>query len=513
MSVYALNAEQPTVDKELCIPFAWPFDAWECIIPSGAVPKINILEKLILSLISSGAVTTEGELQSFLQKEIGLDAELVENAYALCQEKGYINKERSDLTLNKIGKAILATCEDGVIIDPDYADSRKRVFLFRDLVTGAVVPFFEVDALSRERVNFDTDSGIFLPEKQKSGDKPDTYKRRDAMRTWGRMFSEQIRTEASPSNDMDLDSKPDPDMPIDDEPGKESRDDVKPVPKKDIPAYDLMQLYSDKPEHFHLMGYFVINRYCTSEIKVISPFGTSCDSWFRNMVRRLRIADDAFEDKLVSMVSDRVESLKDKMAFNNDSAIALFDRLPAICNDAQYDELKKRIVIMNDYLADVQHRNTHISSFASAMRQGIEDAAKYALRKHSELEYTRTVVQELYEPNHKYTEVFRKIKTAAPDYNFGPGILDNIRRNRSGECSGAKDAMALMVIDSVEHPEHTEICHFVTSCHDWIKEIPPLITLLNKVSHGEAVRMNKTPEEYYQQAEEIIIDLFEKLIL
>ena len=84
MSVYELNAEVPLADKELCIPFAWPFDAWECVIPSSVNPKINILEKLILSLISSGAVTTAAEMQAFLHKDIGLDEELVENAFAIC---------------------------------------------------------------------------------------------------------------------------------------------------------------------------------------------------------------------------------------------------------------------------------------------------------------------------------------------------------------------------------------------------------------------------------------------
>ena len=53
MNVYELNAEMPEADKDLCIPFAWPFDAWECIVPSGVIPKINILEKLILSLINT----------------------------------------------------------------------------------------------------------------------------------------------------------------------------------------------------------------------------------------------------------------------------------------------------------------------------------------------------------------------------------------------------------------------------------------------------------------------------
>ena len=511
MSVYELNAEVPLADKELCIPFAWPFDAWECVIPSSVNPKINILEKLILSLISSGAVTTAAEMQAFLHKDIGLDEELVENAFAICLESGYINKTRTTLELNKIAKDLLATCDNGVITDHDYAESRKRVYLFKDLISDAIVPCFEVELLPQYPVKFSEFRGITLQAKQQTGERLKTDKCRTAMRIWGRMFSESIRAEASSSNSLNLTGKP-AQSKADEDSVSEKAEKTKSAGKAEMPAYDLMQIHSEKPENLQLIGYFVINRYCTSEIRVISPFGDSCDTWFLNLVNRLRLADEAFEEQLESMVSDRVESLKDKIAFNNVPAVAIFDKLPMICNDLQYDELRKRIVILNNYLEDVHNRDTHLSVFASAMRQAIEDAARFALRKHPEVEITRAAMKTQFDNTNNHKAAWQRIKTAGADYSFGKGILDNMIRNKPGECSGAKDVMALIVIDSGEHAEHTAICKFATACHGWIKDIPDLITILNKASHGEAARMNKTPEEYYKQTENIISDLFGYLI-
>ena len=93
MSVYVsqLEAKLPNEDRELCLRFAWPFDVWECFIPVNLSPEINVLEKLILSLIDGGITPTESQLLALLCSEIGLIEELISNALETCKAKGYIN--------------------------------------------------------------------------------------------------------------------------------------------------------------------------------------------------------------------------------------------------------------------------------------------------------------------------------------------------------------------------------------------------------------------------------------
>ena len=515
MNVFELNAEMPEVDKDLCIPFAWPFDTWECIVPSGVIPRINILEKLILSLIDTGSITTEAELQSFLQKEIGLDAELIENAFAICKDKGYINRARTNLQLNIQAKGILETCNDGVITGHDYDESRKRVFLFRDLVTDSVVPYFDVESLPQypdTTVKWDSSGAVVLKERHPSGVMPNTAQRRNALRSWGRMFSGRIRAEASISRDISI--------AMENRPGSQPSEDGMieekvAVAKDNAPAYDLMQFHSNEPDRSrkYFEGYFVINRYCPTEISVISPFGVTCDNWFRNLVNRLRLADEDFDNALRTAVGERIESLKDRIAFGNDPVITLFDKHPIICNDPQYSELKDRIMIMNRYLEDKQNRSSHLSIFTDKMRQAIEFTARHALQQHPELEATRAQMDRLSNNQYDFSELHRRIRTAASDFSFGNGVLRNMVRQRPGCCMGVKDALALMVIDSVEHPEHTGICQFVNHCHDWIRDLPGITDELgNASSHVERIRLRQTPEEYYQYTAGIIDDLFTYLI-
>ena len=53
MKLYNFGADVRGRQPDTYKPIAWPINVWACYIPDNVNPKLNILEKLILSLVEN----------------------------------------------------------------------------------------------------------------------------------------------------------------------------------------------------------------------------------------------------------------------------------------------------------------------------------------------------------------------------------------------------------------------------------------------------------------------------
>lgn len=95
------------VNKEVARPeerkiLAWPVAVWSCLIPDEISPKINILEKLILKMVSM----KEPNIKYVLCDKVGFSRDLIDAAIESCCVKGYLDKR-------KISTGVMALLKDG----------------------------------------------------------------------------------------------------------------------------------------------------------------------------------------------------------------------------------------------------------------------------------------------------------------------------------------------------------------------------------------------------------------
>ena len=84
---------------------AWPVAIWSCYIPESATQKLNILEHLILQLVSQGFTAPREVLCS----QVGFNKDLVDAAIEACVDNDYLDRRYKELTLSSCGQNILNT--------------------------------------------------------------------------------------------------------------------------------------------------------------------------------------------------------------------------------------------------------------------------------------------------------------------------------------------------------------------------------------------------------------------
>lgn len=70
MKLYNFGADVRGRQPDTYKPIAWPINVWACYIPDNVNPKLNILEKLILSLVEKRLARTDREIKDILVKQI-----------------------------------------------------------------------------------------------------------------------------------------------------------------------------------------------------------------------------------------------------------------------------------------------------------------------------------------------------------------------------------------------------------------------------------------------------------
>ena len=118
---------------------AWPVYAWKAILPTVLTDELDILQKLILSLAKINKLK-----DATILFQLGISKELVQAVKQSCILQGYLDKESS---LTKSGEQLLT---NSMNIEQGMLMNFEHVYIFRDALTGDIIPNFNVAELPRE---------------------------------------------------------------------------------------------------------------------------------------------------------------------------------------------------------------------------------------------------------------------------------------------------------------------------------------------------------------------------
>ena len=126
MKLYNFGADVKGRQPDTYKPLAWPINVWACYIPDNVNPKLNILEKLILSLIGKGIARTDREIKDILVKQIGMNDDLISNVLADCKKEYFDSRHKNELVLNTNAKALLEAIEGEISPEMQMSDLTKK---------------------------------------------------------------------------------------------------------------------------------------------------------------------------------------------------------------------------------------------------------------------------------------------------------------------------------------------------------------------------------------------------
>ncbi len=501
MRILTLDADLSVreVPEALRIPVSWPCNAWKCSVPANLNPDLNILEKLILSLIHRNLVSSLHELHGLLSTEIGLDPALVTTAFEICERKGYFERGSTDqVMLSEEGIKKLEAYDQG---DADASAEKKTVWLFVCAVNHAVIPRFDIDSLP-DTVSFADDAVIRLPRPKNTENDyrrfPEALQLRFAIRTWKEILKQRNAEELTA---------------IDPERESEEQISVKSLADrmkvKDEPW--IPQRMTDDPETVNCLGYVCIDRYDTSRLTTVSPFGIAYDHYFDLWLERLRASNPELDGLLRKAVEECIQGASSYIAFDNSMKVALLDNVPQINNDPEFKELKNRIISMACFLQKTEEEQERsFYEFGMNFRASAELLFVYVFKKHPELEQTRDTVK-LIPKDQRFEQMRAYLLQSGFSLRYNDAVLYNIVHGGPARRY-TKDMLALMVIHSALQPQSV-FSAYLSVTEIWLAELPDIITKIgNAAAHGMSIGDHLPAETYYQKIERLIKTTFEYLM-
>lgn len=552
--LYDLGVENTEHQREKVKMFAWPVAAWKCYIPNSLSPDVNILEKMVLMLVSRGLAETKGDIRAILCDQIGMNSELVKNVIDTCTEK-YMDKRHSKLVLNENAKKTLASVEGGISLKADPSESMKSVYLFEDLISRRVIPCFNIAELPTEYLLADDGDYVCIGLNalgDYSTQQPKTAIINDAIRKWARVRRELQSGESEETvrvnveepeilsniEVLESDDEFEVDIPEDEITIETTKADGTKSVDFTLQRDEIARIaiYDDRPTKIFVKGYFAFDPDYPDEAEILSPFGPAYDEWFRKIIRHHLSEDENFRTELQLFRDDTIEQLKGKIAFKNDLEIALFDEFPLICNDhSRFGSLKKAIEDLAKSHSKMIHGENEEKHFAGDLRTATEVLFKCAVKENPVLlqadsilgkgcPYPNPTNGREVKDNQRWRKSRYDILLARLASQIGmdhdilykfksPKIFDNLEndfRNKTNldRSGNTKDLLAMIMVYSAENSK-SKYWQFIKDFNNYLGITYSLTGLGNGALHSASVSITlQQAEQYYAQYEMIVRSVY-----
>ncbi len=527
--LYKFGVKENLIQQEECKPFSWPIAAWKCIIPEAVNPKINILEKFVLSLIAKGLVNSKNDIMEVLTSNLSINKNLAENVLNNCLSK-YVDKRFRELKLNEEAMALMSD-----IISAEKSmrspDNMKTVYLLQDLVANTVIPCFNVDELPSEYcICEDNDFIKVIYDGANKGKRPTTAALNNAIRQWDRIRHEIESDDINPDNSINVEVAPETDKYFDEDFGIEVEMDRE-APRTMAAAeaekvnYYNITIFDDTPTIINALGYFSYNPGKSKEIEIFSPLGEGYDNWFKRIINRIRTNNEDFNAELQFFAEEKRAELVDVAPLDN-TQIQLFNELPLICNDSRFANLKETIVDLSKDLEQILSGKDESRHFIGDMRKAVEAVFKTAVDMN---DYCDTVYDALrnyrdrfhiYQQKIEQVVLGKKLKSDISRLYKSKGIYKNLEQvfvhDNDIWHAHTKDLIALIILFAGEK-RNSNAMRFLEGEQDVFINAFQLTELGHSESHvgknyaGQTLSINDA-ERYYAMYEHIVRAVYSYLI-
>ena len=348
--------------------FFWPVSLWEVLSPSMQEDRLNAFERLFIEV----AATENGIPENLLISELGIPRQLYLQICSNLKRKGLLNEGR----LTEEGKK--------AVLEKDYFSEElkiakaERIIMLQDALSGKIIPFILPRDVKYERVK---DGFPILNRAQaKAPEKADiaaalklyvSYKRKSASKSYDGL-DEDSSPQNSSSTGLTL--------------GMDYNGALRIVGRANSGRNHSKCFVRC---HLSIDPRNVTNQEPDNIWSVITPFGPYCNEWMRDRLAAAMRADPELNDRIMEKVIEIRESMRDVVAFRNDSNIAILNQYPMLSNDEKYHVLRDRIEDFEWVEHQLDCGMPVNDTWRTRLSNAVDRILKYHLKRINDIERTQ----------------------------------------------------------------------------------------------------------------------------
>ncbi|MDQ0257850.1 hypothetical protein J2S74_005313 [Evansella vedderi] len=486
---------------------AWPVYAWKAILPSVLKDNLDILQKLILSFAKINKLKDATTLY-----ELGLSKELVQTVKRSCISYGYLD---TDSRLTDSGNKLLM---NSMNIEQDMLMNYEHVYIFRDALTGDIIPNFNVSEIPREeRKEYD-----FILEESKSYrnlkptfvDIGQALKRRKQINKFAETIQKDYANEEVEAEQFsDLDEM---DLSVEEVDWESVNDegmvDVPTLAEKEAAeekkvgeGKTTVKIISNKPDKIFLSANIYIDPDMPERIGITSPFGEHEDDWFtKHMLMHIR-KSESLKDIVEFFMEEAKEELKDKFPFNNHLEIELFNKYPFIANYDEWQPLRTHIeATTRAYNRLIQGHEDYDTFYMRAQRT-LEGVLKYSIEKlPNKMEVMKPVTKYSFKDTIK--SIAEELRIEIPANFESSAFYERLLQVSRGKGISSKDRSLFLAFDAFYKGDESPSLLLLRNVPDFYKRINLITNIRNKSTHYNEETIENENFEFLKRELDILLD-------
>ncbi len=511
---YIVNLGQNTLKPHFFSrKIAWPVYFWKAIMPTVLTEELDILQKLVLSLAKINQLN-DGNV--FYQ--LGISKELIRTAKESCQQQGYL---RSNGSLTESGEKLLS---NSLNIEKDMLTNFEQIYIFRDGLTGDIIPNFKVtelpgaksqpcDYIFKGTMNYKSQKPNFVDIGQALKIRKQINRIADTLQQ--DYASEIVEAEQfSMVDDLDF-SVEEVDWELINDDGElevmnEQEDKGSTLETSNPKGKSTIKIVSHQSDIIYVEANLYIDPDLPERTMVTSPFGENEDDWFTKHMFMYAKKDDKLQEILEFFQEEAKEELIDQYPFNNDLNIRLFERYPIIANYDIWEPLRNQIEATERAYNRLIDGHEDYDTFYMRAQRTLEAVLKYSIDRLPNK-------QEIMRPVNKYSftdsikRIAEELRIEIPSNLFG---VDFYRRLKSVARNGgvsSKDRALFLAFDAYYNEQDTPSLQLLRNVPDFYRRINLITNVRNKSTHFSEVEVEET--HFYKDIKQELDFLLDSLIV
>ncbi|MBD7970426.1 hypothetical protein [Paenibacillus gallinarum] len=465
---------------------AWPVYAWKTILPSFLKEELDILQKLILSLAKIN------KLKDYtIFRQLGISSELIKTVQESCVQKGYLGLNN---LITESGEQVLT---NSMNVEQDMLMNYEQIYIFRDALTGDIIPNFKVSELpGEEKLQYDyvfeITSSNYRDQKPTFMDIGQALKIRQRINRITDVLQKDYANEVvdaeqlSSFDEMDFFIE-EVDWQLIDEDGhieykslkdKEEQTEI----KKSEESTTTFKIVSIRSDILYLEADLYVDPDLPEKIMVTSPFGENEDDWFTKHMLLHAQKSDCLQEDIELFMLEAKEELIDKYPFNNYLDIELFRKYPSIANYENWKSLRSQIESTERSYNRLIEGDEDYDTFYMRAQRSLEGVLKYCIEKiPNKMDVMNSVTR--YNFTDSLKRIAENLRIDIPSNLFSPDFYNRLKSVANNKGISSKDRALFLAFDAFYHQEETPSLQLLKNIPDFYKRINIITNVRNKTAH------------------------------
>jgi hypothetical protein len=486
---------------------AWPVYAWKAILPTVLKDELDILQKLILSLAKINKLKDET-----IPYQLGISKELVKVVKHSCIQQGYLDEESG---LTKSGEQLL---NNSMNLEKDMLMNYEHVYIFRDALTGDIIPNFNVNELPREeKKQYDyilEESTNYRNLKPTFVDIGQALKVRKQLNRLAETLQKDYANEAVEAEQLSLIE--DVDLFVEevdwDLINDEGELEITTLEEKEVADEKIVsqqqtsiKIISTKPDLLFLDAHLYVDPDLPERVAVTSPFGHYEDDWFtKHMLMHIQ-KNDRQKENVEFFLEEAKEELMGKYPFNNHLNIELFNKYPSIANYEVWKPLRIQIEATTRAYNRLLDGHEDYDTFYMRAQRTLEGVLKYCIDKIPNK-------HEIMNPISKFSfidsikRIAEELRIDIPSNLYSIDFYNRLKNVAKNRGISSKDRALFLAFDAYYNEEQTPSLSMLRNVPDFYRRINLITNVRNKSTHFNEEEIETQNFEDIKQELDFLLD-------